>query len=95
MHLKNKKYFSSKKEGNVLVSFYFLCFSFQMGKIWLWLSFTIRQFDVFWKLLENMLFGSKTPELSKIFQTLVAFIYLVSLNAFSRIFEKYSSQKNP
>ena len=46
------------------------------------------------------LFGAKTPESSKICQTAVAFSYLVSLrtllfflHAYSRIFEKYSSQK--
>ena len=42
-----------------------------------------------------MLLDAKTPESSKICQRVVAFTYLVYLNIFSRIFEKYSSQKTP
>ena len=42
-----------------------------------------------------MLFDAKTPGSSKICKSVVAFTYLVSLNTFSHIFEKYSSQKNP
>ena len=38
---------------------FFFCFCFQIEKIWLWLSFTMQQFDVYWAVLENMLFGSK------------------------------------
>ena len=94
MYLKKKKNFSSKKEVNLLVRCFFLCFSFQIGKIWLRLSFTMQQFDVAWKVLENMLFGAKTTESSKVCQKVEAFTYLVSLNTFSRIFKKFSSQKS-
>ena len=41
-----------------------------------------------------MLFGAKTTESSKVCQKVVAFTYLVSLNTFSRIFKKFSSQKS-
>ena len=42
----------------------------------------MQRFNVFWKLLENMLFGTKTQESSKICQTMVVFSYLLSLKAF-------------
>ena len=74
---------------------FFFCFYFQIEKIWLWLSFTVQQFDAYWTVLENMLFGSKTTESSKVCQKVVPFTYSVSLNTFSRIFEKFSSQKSP
>ena len=74
---------------------FFFCFSFQIETIWLWLSFAMQQFDVYWAVLENILFGSKTTEPSKVCQKVVAFTYSLSLNTFSRIFEKSSSQKSP
>ena len=52
------------------------------------------QFDVFSKVIKNMLLGAKTTESSKVYQTVVALTYLVSLNTFSSIFGKYSSQKS-
>ena len=41
-----------------------------------------------------MLLGAKTTESSKVYQTVVALTYLVSLNTFSSIFGKYCSQKS-
>ena len=42
----------------------------------------MQRFNVFWKLLENMLFGTKTQESPKICQTMVVFSYLLPLKAF-------------
>ena len=65
----------------------------------LWLLHKIEQNTLPWMIT---MFGAKTPESSNICQTVVAFSYLVSLCtfsfflcAYSRIFEKYCSQKNP
>ena len=64
------------------MSFFFFYFSFQTRKDLALAKFYNAAFDVSWKLLENLLIGTKTSAWSKISQRVIAFIYLASLNYF-------------
>ena len=88
MYLKKKKNFSSKKEVNLLVRCFFL---WDLAPV----KFYNAAVRCSLKSFREYVVWCKNYRVIKDLPKLVASIYLVSLNTFSRIFEKFSSQKRP